>query len=299
MNRRTWIAVWLIALPWLSPQAGRGEGRSVDLMQELLADGVAISAEERVSVSSPKWDPQDPGANRAAVTARLAGPTGWDSFVRKSVVAPVRIDLDYLRAGDGSRQGQRIHVALVVHATLATLRDPEVMGRLLGGESQDSNRPEEFSCETIEPDALRELGIQENPSFASSLLRLTLLDKIEVRGVIRSQRIEGDNFFAIAWMLDERFTDRDPPDERYRNQWVKRGRDELGNATRSEPHPYRGAGGYLIVSDVEEIEGASLIEAEVVFHEPEAWFSGSNLLRSKLPLLFQESARRFRRELMK
>jgi hypothetical protein len=35
----------------------------------------------------------------------------------------------------------------------------------------------------------------------------------------------------------------------------------------------------------------------MLMHEPTQWFSGSNFIRSKLPLAIQEGARSFRRSL--
>jgi hypothetical protein len=297
MNHRRWSAVLLMAAVFFPPGACGQEGRWAGLMNDLLSDGLDVSSGQRVSVSPPILDPQDTSDDPLAATSRLAGSKEWKQFSRKSVVAPVRIDLDYLRTSDGTRLGQRMHIAFVVHAGIETLRDADVMRRLLRGNSQQSERPEGFHSESINRDVLKAFGVESTEACSYSWLEFVLLKKVELQAVIRSQRTEGDGFFVIAWMLDERFTDHEPPDDDYRNEWVKRDRDELGKTIRGERHSYSGAGGYLVVSGLEGIEGASLIEAEIVFSEPAAWFGGSNLLRSKLPLIVQESVRRFRREL--
>jgi hypothetical protein len=41
--------------------------------------------------------------------------------------------------------------------------------------------------------------------------------------------------------------------------------------------------------------GKLFIEAHMVFHEPQGWFGGANLLGSKLPLAVQDNVREFRR----
>ena len=66
-----------------------------------------------------------------------------------------------------------------------------------------------------------------------------------------------------------------------------------------DPHPYSGFGGYIKVSELVEPAGALLIEMHFVFDEPEGWFGGKNLLRTKLPLAVQENVRKFRGELKK
>jgi hypothetical protein len=65
----------------------------------------------------------------------------------------------------------------------------------------------------------------------------------------------------------------------------------------TDSHPYEGAGGYMHVAKLSDPSGACLIETWMVLHEPTEWFRGSNLLRSKLPLMIQESVRKFRRHL--
>ncbi len=75
-------------------------------------------------------------------------------------------------------------------------------------------------------------------------------------------------------------------------------RDELGKPQVGQPQPYSGAGFYAKVTRLKEPEGALFVEYHQVFQEPKAWFGGANLLRSKLPLLAQDSVRDFRRKVM-
>ena len=48
-----------------------------------------------------------------------------------------------------------------------------------------------------------------------------------------------------------------------------------------------------------EPAGAILVECHGVFEEPQGWFQGAPLLRSKLPMLVQEQVRGFRGKLVK
>jgi hypothetical protein len=43
--------------------------------------------------------------------------------------------------------------------------------------------------------------------------------------------------------------------------------------------------------------GALFVEYHVVFLEPQGWFRGTNLLRSKLPIVAQDLVRKFRRRM--
>jgi hypothetical protein len=59
--------------------------------------------------------------------------------------------------------------------------------------------------------------------------------------------------------------------------------------------PYIGAAWYSKATKLQQPQGAVLFEYHIVFDEPEGWFNGANLLRSKLPLLVQDGVRKFRR----
>ena len=56
-------------------------------------------------------------------------------------------------------------------------------------------------------------------------------------------------------------------------------------------------GGYMKASRLAQPSGAVLVEYHLVFEEPQGWFGGSNLLRSKLPLVCQDGVRKFRRRM--
>jgi hypothetical protein len=72
-------------------------------------------------------------------------------------------------------------------------------------------------------------------------------------------------------------------------------RDEAGKQKLGQPHPYHAAGGYLKATRLHEPAGAVLVEYHLTFDEPAGWFSGANLLRSKLPIVSQDGVRKFRR----
>jgi hypothetical protein len=91
--------------------------------------------------------------------------------------------------------------------------------------------------------------------------------------------------------VDPRFDN----DRQFPNRWLPLARDEAGTQKLGQPHPYHAAGGYLKATRLHEPAGAVLVEYHLVFDEPAGWFSGANLLRSKLPIVCQDGVRRFRR----
>ncbi|MGI9473881.1 MAG: hypothetical protein ACR2NZ_20225 [Rubripirellula sp.] len=304
--------VLVAALVWL-PGLVFGQDPWPGRLGELVSSGIVIAG-ERVPIQSPSVDPRGQSELRMAAQEKLAGAHGWTRFSRNSVVAPVKIELAYLKNEAGDRVGHRIHVAYVVHAGIETLRDSDLMGGLFGGSTskeaetkdpeseaskalEDQKADESFRSEQMDDATVTSLGIESQPGVGFGWLEFLLLKKVELQGVIRSNRFEGVDYVAITWELAEEFTDREPVHERFRNEWVRRDRSPSGSLIRSEATSFAGAAGYLVLSSVDGTDNACLIEAEVVLHEPEGWFNGSNLLRSKLPLILQESARRFRRGL--
>ena len=247
-------------------------------------------------LAEPETAPTKSPEALAAAQRGLAGKRPWDQFVRDSVVAPVQIGLEYLKDEQGQRVGQRVHFAFVVHAAVSTLRDSEAMERMFASEVGDSES-EGWNSQPLGGDELQGLEIEQEEGESYGWLQVTLLNKIEVIGVIRSQRQQGDDFIAITWKLDEQFTGPGPWRREYQNLWREWKRDDIGNPIRTEGHPYAGAAGYLIITAMPEVPNASMVEGLLVLHEPEEWFGGSNLLRSKLPLMIQESARKLRRGL--
>ena len=102
-----------------------------------------------------------------------------------------------------------------------------------------------------------------------------------------------DESISLASQLDPRFID----DPDFPNQWQSVTRNDLGQLVLGEAVPYVAAGFYVKATRLQGEEDAIFIEYHHVFEEPEGWFRGVNLLRSKLPLIVQDRVRKFRRQL--
>lgn len=255
--------------------------------------------------------------------AELAGSQGWERFSRNSITAPVKIDLEYILDENGERIGHDVHAAFVAYAAIKTLRDEDLMRQVFGksvkdAEAQHAAGSEDETVRDIPADELKRLGIAV-PNSASeryASIELPLLNKVIVRGTIRIEKRESDRWVHLYWYLDPRFGSS----TQYSNTWTKILRNDVGMPIESEPHPYAGCGGFVSVtriasntaggprpdtpnSDPSKSIPAStdqlLIESRLIMMEPKGWFAGSNTLRAKLPLVLQENARNFRRQLSK
>ena len=98
-----------------------------------------------------------------------------------------------------------------------------------------------------------------------------------------------------ASILDRRFMN----DAEFPNQWRPITRDDAGRRHLGAPQPYFGFGGYAKATRLIDPPGALFVEYHAAFAEPQDWFGGTNLLRSKLPILAQMIVRQLRRGLEK
>ena len=81
------------------------------------------------------------------------------------------------------------------------------------------------------------------------------------------------------------------------NCWHSISIDDAGRRQIGPPQPYAGLGSYVKATRLAEPAGAVFIEYHVVYAEPQGWFHGANLLRSKLPIVAQDLVRRLRRKM--
>lgn len=254
--------------------------------RDVIPDGIQVSG-KTVALLPPTLDGTLDAEDQISELQRLVGKTKWRSFSRNSVVAPVKIKLEYLRGGDDERVGHSIHVAFIVHADFASLSDHKVVTELMDAEDEsDDAKP---SGRKLTPDELKPIGITDlDNSTSYAVIDVPLLKKIRLAGVMRAQQKTNNDQLVIGFQLDPKFQNENA---NLRNVWSKI--DEANGE--DQKTTYDGLGGYLAITRLHEPENASLVEARILMHEPQTWFSGSNFLRSKLPLLLQEIARNFRR----
>lgn len=261
------------------------------LYQQLIGPGIEFAPGVQYALPAASLISNESDEIQVANLERLAGNDGWTKFSRDSVVAPVAIDVAYLKDASGMRLGHQVHSAFVVHAKLDALRDKDLLQQIFGRSGDNDSSGTHF--EALEASRLESHGILlDNDQVAYSRAEITLLDKIRVRGVIRTEKQSDQQGLTLAWQLEPAFDS----DAELRATWSKIEKSNESEST-NEPQPYRGWGGYLRVAEVRASPGLVLVESHMLMHEPSGWFSGSNFIRSKLPIAIQEGARNFRRKL--
>lgn len=226
-------------------------------------------------LAPPTLDGTQSAEDQVAALKPILRGLPFKQFVRDSIVAPVRIQLRYLKDASGQRVGHDIHAAFVVHVTLDEFSPESFAKRMTGGKRGE----DDFKVVELNDQMLRERGLSQDDQTLYRIADVELLEKVSVRGLFefKSTRQGGQrriDFEIIEDEINRWYSVREP----------------------SEGDTYTGLAGFLTATELVDTK-AVLIEVRVLMHEPEGWFAGSNFLRSKLPLVLQESAREIRRSL--
>jgi hypothetical protein len=215
-------------------------------------------------------------------------------LLRESVVAPFVLDIEKEEVPGHDSPARRIDLWFIAYGSLESLKDEAFLKDMAQvAESSGSNQVPSESV-FLDPEDLgkRELFVRDDLEkyFHTSF---GLFDRVQISATRRAMITLTDESILVAAKLDPRFLD----DEQMPNRWRQVSRDELGQLEYGPSQPYTGAGFYIKVTQLPEPAGALFVEYHQVFDEPTGWFSGANLLRSKLPLIVQDSVRKFRRKL--
>jgi hypothetical protein len=267
------------------------------VFKELTTSGVAIGTGESVKVAAPSLSGGESALEQSKALSVAAGHHAIDEYLRNSPVAPFTIKMESLTNSQGVRVAQTLDVWFIAHGDLTTVSDENMLSELGVDLKQESG--DEFGADArrLDEKELSERGLSvnriEEGSEAFVGFKSPLLDRVLVGGTIHSFETRTANSILLSGVLDTRFGN----DPVFPNQWQSIERNEAGESSLGEPNPYSGFGGYVKATALLEPHGTLLIEVHVVFHEPEGWFRGANLLRSKLPIVIQDQIRSFRRKL--
>lgn len=289
------LLVCCLVLVWADACCVHAQSRDGggSLLEQITTRGTTFPNGLSVLLKPPSLDRSMDAATRQDALVSLAGGIGWDRFSRDSYVAPTEIDLQYVKNNRGERAGHLVHVAFVAHLDFDRLSDPDQVRTLFQSDAGDGQR-EEFFADRATDEQLTRWGIQDRRDDTTyHRVHVSLLNRVVVDGWLKVQVVENESDLHIAWLLDPRFAfaERSPTG----NRWSPVTQPDDARPDGTATFPYQGLAGYMHVTRLDEPAGSCLIEARFAVHEPTDWFRGSNLLRSKLPLMIQESVRKFRR----
>ena len=282
----------------MSLAAGAQAAHPNALWTKLLTEGVTVREGLNIPFPPPTMpDGLDAAAQREALLSITDRNHPVERLLRESVVAPFVLRIETERASPEGPPVRSIDLWFVTYGKLDLLADESFLRDAVSVAPKGGDRGLPTRSDFLSDDALISRGLKsaEREGIREGWFRaeFELLDRVYVGVTRHSMASRTDESVLVAARLDPRFFH----DAEFPNRWQSITRDELGKIVLGPAHPYSGAGFYIKVTRLHEPPGALFVEYHQVFDEPQGWFKGKNLLRSKLPLIVQDGVRKFRRKL--
>lgn len=287
-----WIVVptFLVAA-WANPSPAANA-----VYDALVGPGVKVTPQETLQLPKPALDDgMAPAQQRHVIETLIGGKYDWETFTRKSVVSPF-----VLRMSEGAAESgpivRKVDLYFVAFGAFDSLKREDYLNKQLNLAGSNDQTESSGQAKMITADELRKRNLPTgtNPGDPRWLaVTSTLLGKVRISLTTQNIKTEGKDSILIASVADPRFAN----DAEYPNSWRSLTVDDAGKRQTGPPEPYVGLGSYAKATRLAEPAGAIFMEYHVAFVEPHDWFHGTNLLRSKLPIVAHEMVRKFRRNL--
>jgi hypothetical protein len=282
----------VLALVAAQPPRVEPEHAKNSVYLEVLSRGLQTGG-QTVHLPEPRLrDGQDAAAKRAALQEVAGSDQALEELLRNAVTAPYIIKVRDVQAAATIRV---VDLWFVVYADLAQLDPNREAARTDGKEAEAGNM--KFQTRLLKIAELRAAGVAP-PAETTGLhtwyghIHGRLLDRIEFDVTNQVMASQSSESVVIAARTDPAF-DRAGP---LANGWRAIG-TSTGVATKDALPPYAGGIGYAKISRLAIRPGALLVEVHGAFVEPQEWFQGAPILRSKFSVVAQDQIRTLRREL--
>ena len=260
----------------------------------LVEQGIELTPQERVTLPRPVLDDGiDQIKQQRAIESLLAGRYDWETFTRKAIVSPflLKISDDGRESG---RIGRRVDLYFVAYGSLNALGSDNYLQQQLNIAAAGDQGAEGGRVQILTGDELGKRGLPASQGSGDPrwvAVESTLLSKVRISLTTQNMKTETSDSILIASIADPRFVE----DAEYPNQWRSITSDDAGRRQIGPPQAYSGLGSYVKGTRLAQPAGAIFVEYHVAFAEPQGWFHGANLLRSKLPIVAQDMVRKLRR----
>lgn len=252
------------------------------------ADGQSVSLPEptlRLGMSD---------AEQQHAIEELTREVEFERFLQDSAVAPFVLRIKAVETDQGSPL-QAIDVWYCVYASIDQVRDRRLLEELSQSKRSGGDGPADFAEELGDSEVV-DLGWVESRKIEGSertysRMGLNLFDKVRLEMLIQNESLRSEERWIVVSHLMQTSSEA--------STWAPITISESGEASLGPSQVYRYAASYTQVTPLRFRPGALLVETHTIFEEPESWFEGRNMLRSKLPPVMQESLRKFRKKLKK
>jgi hypothetical protein len=259
---------------------------------QVLTKGVEAGG-QTVKLPPPRFvDGLTAGEERAALRDVAESDRAVDEMLRDSVTAPYII-----KVRDQKAPGATIRMAdlwFVVYAPLEQVDPIRELARADQKKVDVANMS--FETRMLKNDEIQSAGIKPADYAASkpewlAYVHARLLDRIEFDVTNHGAVSQSPSSIVVASLTDPAFDKA----ESKANCW----RSVTATTTGAQKQPYSGGISYAKISRCALKPGALLVEMHVAFVEPDGWFAGAPILRSKFGVIAQDQIRALRRELAK
>jgi hypothetical protein len=259
---------------------------------QVLTKGVEAGG-QTVKLPPPRFvDGLTAGEERAALRDVAESDRAVDEMLRDSVTAPYII-----KVRDQKAPGATIRMAdlwFVVYAPLEQVDPIRELARADQKKVDVANMS--FETRMLKNDEIQSAGIKPADYAASkpewlAYVHARLLDRIEFDVTNHGAVSQSPSSIVVASLTDPAFDKA----ESKANCW----RSVTATTTGAQKQPYSGGISYAKISRCALKPGALVVEMHVAFVEPDGWFQGAPILRSKFGVVAQDQIRTLRRELAK
>jgi hypothetical protein len=256
-----------------------------------------VAGGQTVRLAAPRLvDGQAADIQRAALKELAGSDRALDELLRDSVTAPFTIKVhDVKTTGATVRQAD---IWFAVHGDLKQVDPAREAARTDQKEVEVANMW--FQTRLLKADELRAAGIKLADTSSDgngwyAHIHAKLLDRIEFEVTNHVVASESSESVVIASATDPTFANAGTLSNGWKSL-APSGSSQTDAATR---HAYSGGISYAKISRLAFRPGALFVEMHVAFVEPDGWFQGAPILRSKFSVAAQDQIRALRRELAK
>ncbi len=260
----------------------------------LVKQGLKVEDAKWIPMTAPTLpDGMKVEEQKKAIEALTEG-VGMEKFLKNSPVSPYVLKMQSAEKLSSGSEAQRIDVWFAAHGDLDQIVDKKMIDDALGTQKTTNDRSEDRSRELSDEELKKaNLVAGEQPDrshLTFGLVEYSLLDKVRLSLVTRTQSIRTPESIIVVHAIHEGIADQP-------SVWRSILATTDQKSAFGSAQPYSMGAGYTKITQLQFEANVLLIETHVLFVEPQEWFQGRNLLRSKLPPIIQDGLRKFRRRL--
>jgi hypothetical protein len=262
---------------------------------QVLEQGIDAGG-QKITLPPPRLvDGASADDQRAAIKVVVGSDQGVDELLRDSVTAPFIIKVHDLKATGATVREADIWFA--VHGDLKNTDPAQEAVRTDQKAVEVANMW--FQTRLLKTEEIRAAGVRSADTTSGKSwyahVHAKLLDRIDFEVTNHVLISRSPDSIVIASATDPSFATAGA----LSNGW--KSLTKTGSTPTDNPaqQPYSGGISYAKISRVALQPDALFVELHVAFVEPDGWFQGSPILRSKFSLAAQDQIRTLRRELAK